>query len=235
MPDRPIQQGVRLAIAVVLLCGRPAFADDNYVESIAFEEVLPNEPGAWDLRGVATVERDTVEASAHAFFGIVGRLGGELEVPFVMHGGSAGLGDVGGGLTYLAIAPDGLRPAISARVSLHAPTGDADRMRGTGSTEVEGALGFAFVLPAVVVQGSAGYATGADDRALGNLSVAVRLPYGFHAFGETTGALDGDASLAAGPGLAYAFGPELFVAAGLQLAVSGDATTHAIVEAQYGF
>jgi hypothetical protein len=264
-PVRPTLIGMRrsckpIVAAAVLCAGGPAIADDEapeqagYVESIAFEEVLPNEPGEWDVRVSVTATRAPVAMtagtgtflvpSAQLYFGITRRLGGEIALPFVMRidgDREAALGNAGFGLKYLALAQAGWLPSLSVMAEVSPPTSTESSMSSEGA-ELEGALGAALVRSGIVVQAAIGVSsTFGDERELAlvhNLSTAVALPARFHAFAEVVGETELaelETSILAGPGLRYAIGRELSVAASGLVGVAGDAHPRAQVQVQYGF
>jgi len=224
--------------------------DSSYIESIAFEEVLPEEPGAWALRLSAALERPAGEEDTfvvpklQAFFGITERLGAEIEAPLVMRFGpddDVGLGDVGAGAKFVIVKQSGRVPAVVGLLEVHAPSGDADRMLGAGSTEIEGAIGIVLALPSVVLQGTFGYATtvsGSEARLVDNVSVAVRLTRRFYGLAEVlveTELPSGELRVATGPGVKYAVTSEMFVAACIVLGVADETSHRAIVQVQHGF
>lgn len=226
----------------------------GYVEPIAFQEVLPNEPGEWTVRGTVVALRDAapqmasgtstyIMPTAELNFGILERLAGEVELPFVMRanadGRDAGLGNVGVALTYLVCAQHGAWPHVTAMLEVHAPTASEPAM--DRQTEIEAAWGLAMVRPGFVVQATVGASTTIGDRTeyalVDHLSIAVALPARMHVFGELiaeTTLPAFEVQLLAGPGLKVRVTRTLFVAASALFGVR-DAAARATAQVQYDF
>lgn len=231
---------------------------DEAVESIAFEEVMPNEVGEWDLRLSVEARRKALEEEAvdkenlltiprlQAFFGIMDRLGGEVSVPYVHRKegeeSETGFGDISLGLKYLLVKEALAMPALVGIFELGIPTGDEEKGLGEGKTEFNAALGWVKRMGEHTVQGTFGYST--DDQDIEenvsyNASWAVPVGKGVHVYAEFLGerALkEGAHRLALGPGIKYNVTPRLFVALGAPVGLTEKADDYRIVsQVQVGF
>lgn len=229
--------------------------ESDYVESITFEEVLPNDAGEWDVRVSVEAARSTSEEGPPAtvlmlprgqiFFGIVDRLGGEVDVPLLLRVGrdrAAGLGDAGVGLKFLAFRQSGLFPSLTGMFEARVPTGDPSRHLGEGRTELETSIGWATVFPILTIQGVIGHSVTLPDREHElnyALSIGLLFLERFHLFGEIlgqTGIPEPRSDLSAGPGVKYDVTREFFLAAGVVVGLTGAAEPYrAVVQVQHGF
>ena len=91
-----------LLAAVALIFAASARAEEEeVVEPIITEETLPNEPGELDVRVSTEYRTAGGEARLQFFLGLAGRLGGELDLPFVYRAGDSrahGVGDLSASL-----------------------------------------------------------------------------------------------------------------------------------------
>ena len=175
---------MRVVAAFLFAMTQSAAASPEYVESIAFEEVLPNDAGEGDVRASVEASRGHVVPELQLFYGIVERVGIELSVPFVMRTDDreASLGDIGGGLKFR------IAPGIGAMLEARVPTGDRMHGTGEGAAEIEAAIGLVRGTESITMQGAVGYAAvvGGDESSLrADVSLAVALPHEFYVFGES--------------------------------------------------
>jgi Putative MetA-pathway of phenol degradation len=238
-----IQPQCALVVVLALASSAARAESDGYVESIAFEEVLPNEPDEWAVRVSVAARSGVLIPQAQLFFGIIPRLGGELSIPSIVRTDQEvtwELGDVGAGLKLVVMYGDGAVPTVAVMVEATAPTGDEMRELGAGHTEIEGGVGLASVSRLGIIQGAFGYASSVKgtDRALGSdLSFALPLPHDIYAFVESryTFELDDEAHRwSAGPGLKYQVASSVFVAVSAMFGLTQDTPAQLIIQVQRG-
>lgn len=225
------------AITAAALLARPAgaAAESAPPEPIAFEEIMPSEPG--ELTGRFSLEErrftaDGGEAGSSVysvpemqlFFGLADRFSCDLSLPFLTRreeGGATrtGPGDIGLGVKYLLLR-EGRLPALTAAAAVELPTGRSRYGLGEGATGTELSLGWLKSLGAATVQGLAGYAFsggGGEKSVLYGFSAAFPLAPSWRLFVELTGERDlkdNSDRVAAGPGLKYGVSQDTFLAAG---------------------
>jgi hypothetical protein len=184
-----------LLIATVLVCAGSAAAqtphpsghgDEQHQaavsrEPVITEETLPNDVGDWELRWSADYASHEAGSStlrsprAQIFFGIVERLGAEIDVPFVLsrqHDMQYGPGDFGATVKWLATESANHTVAMTLGCELAFPTGNVAKRTGEGAAEVHPFVGFRAGNDAAVVQGNVGWA-----RMLRAEDLNARVPY----------------------------------------------------------
>jgi hypothetical protein len=176
------------------------------------------------------------------FFGFAGRLGGELDLPFVYRAGDSrahGVGDLSASLKWLLLAPEGTRPAVALGLELGCPTGDPDRETGEGTFELEPFVALLTATRHLTFQGNVAWSapiSGASGESAGsliaNLSTALPLlDQGLHLMTELSSeGADGSATrVALSPGVKCRLGQEAFVALAWPIGVTSGAEGFGVV------
>ncbi len=231
MTSRACRAGCLLVASSALVAFARAYAAEaEFVEPIITEETLPNEPGEMDVR-VSTEYRTSggeVTASLprlQLFFGLAGRLGGELDLPFVYRRGDSrahGIGDLSASIKWLLLAPERSRPAIALGLELGCPTGDPDRETGEGAFELEPFVALLTATRHLTLQGNVAWSTpisrGSEESAgslVSNLSAALPLlDRRLHLMTELSGKVTAGAPavVALSPGAKWSLSRDAFVA-----------------------
>jgi len=245
------------AALLALACAAKA-AESSPPEPIAFEEIMPAEPGESSVRFSLEENRlagddSEPEASlysvprAQLFFGLADRLGCDLSCPLLARkeeGGAtkAGLGDISLGLKYLLLREREWRPALSVIAELELPTGRRSDGLGEGSIGTAVSLGWLKNLARTTLQGTVGYAfsgEGEEENILYGISAAFPITSSWRLFAELTGERDLKENrdrIAAGPGLKYGLSEEAFIAAGFMAGLGETAGDRRLVtQVQFGF
>lgn len=140
------------------------------VEPIITEETLPNEPGELSLRLSTEYRKKGSEVTAAAprvqvFYGLIERLGVEVDVPFIYRKGESkayGTGDVSESLKWLAVREGAMVPAVVLGLENAFPTGDADKGTGEGAYEMTPFIALAKDFGALSIQGNVGWSKQVD-------------------------------------------------------------------------
>lgn len=167
-------RSVMALAALVMLVGiGPLTASaQDVAEPIVTEEVLPNEPGEWDLRWSNDYRRlesgSTMQSPRmQFFFGITDRLGGDVDASFVRARGLErhyGPGDIETSLKWLLVAPGGAAPAVTVGWTVGWPTGSLENGTGEGAREQHPFVGLLKDFGAVNVQGTIGWSRARHDE-----------------------------------------------------------------------
>lgn len=194
---------------------------ERAVEPIVIEETLPNEVGEWALRWSADYFRRGSEMTARSpraqlFFGIVDRVGAEIDVPFVLERGDTrryALGDVSTSLKWLAVGGGDPRGGLALTVGAEIawPTGSAASGGDDGVVEVRPFVGVLKPFGGATLQGNVGWSrqirADGDEALTYGWALALPTPRPrLHVLAEVTGGWamgDEASSLAIAPGFRY--------------------------------
>lgn len=229
-----------------------------YGEPVNVDELLPNEPGEWELQASLEASRQPRESDAESptylvavpraqiLVGLVEGLGAELDVPLVLRKqGEAtvlGLGDVELSALLQLLEQNTQAVDLVASMELLLPTGSERRGLGGGQLEVSASLAMAITRSAFTWQGTVGYSLAPGDleqELEADFSVALALPPALHAYVELSGEADlpdFELQLAAGPAMRWTVTPRFAMSAGALFGVTQGATPiRFIIEAQQEF
>lgn len=222
------------------------------VEPILTEETRPNAVAEYDLRLTADYRRrsgDVTAAAPHAqlFFGIAGRLGGEVEarLDHLRHGGVSDRAvTVGAGLKWQVAG--GEEDPLVLGVEGAAPVGGLAEGAGESAYEVTPFVALRRNLGVVIVQGNVGPSFerkrgGGGTRTAAELNLAAMVPLGppVYAIAELNGrtASGGESARAAlAAGIKGALGDELWLGAAVPVGLTSAAERWGlVVQIQRGF
>jgi hypothetical protein len=256
-----------MRLHLVLLClglmiPAHALGDEDeptaYGEPVNVDELLPNEPGEWELQASLEARQQPRGSDAESpaylvavpraqlLVGLVEGLGAELDVPLLLRKQGEvtvlGLGDVELSALLQLLEQGTQAVDLVASLELLLPTGSERRGLGGGQLEIGASLGMAITRSAVTWQGTVGYslAPGELEQELeADLSVALALPPALHAYVELSGEADlpdFEPRLALGPAMRWSITPRFAMSAGALFGVTQAATPlRFIIEAQQEF
>lgn len=214
---------------------------------------MPPRPGEVDGRVAVEFARprsatDDLQGllRAQLFLGLVGPLGADLDLPFLLirdaEGTSAGLGNLSLGLKCRFFEGAGIGLALGAALIL--PTASLSRtLDEERQVELELSLGWAIWLSErFSAQGNFGYGralVSGEQELFQELSIAVALPLGLRGFVESLLNVEPKTStveLSLGPGLKLDLGEDAFVALGVVAGITDAAQPLRIIaQVQRGF
>ena len=253
----------------ISLTGSWAHGEDleevDFVEPIIAEESMPNEVGEWDFR-ISAEYRDKegeVQASLprmQLFFGIIDRLGGEIDIPISYaktqdseEGGVGseeyGIGDVAGSLKWLMVEPSPSVPAVVLGFEAGFPTGDEDKELGEGVFEFEPFISAVKDFEEFLVQVTLGWSFAVPEHEgetqdTFSYEGVLAVPFcerKVHVLLELDGTVatdtdTGEDELSVAPGVKYNFTPEVFVALAVPIGLNEETSDWGIVtQFQFGF
>ncbi len=259
--------GPILPAAIILLGISPAFSepsdeerkeDIDFVEPIVTEEALPNNPGELSIRISTEYRQDSgrdiaVLPRLQFFYGLIDRLGIEIDLPFVFRqeeSSNYGLGDISSSMKLICVRHGPQIPALVFGLEAGFPTGDVDRGLGEAAYELTPFLALLKDFDYFSVQGNVGWArqvafsehSSEEDLSatwVSNWALAVPLrERRFHFLVELNGEWSEDEpdTLSLAPGIKYCLTDEMFTAIAVPIGLNESSEDWGIInQFQFSF